>query len=38
MSFITGLGSKWEIVLKDGGSLAGTADPRGMPGRQNWDV
>jgi hypothetical protein len=38
LSFITGLGSKWEIVLKDGGSLAGTADPRGMPGRQNWDV
>ena len=38
VSFVTGLGSKWEVVLKDGGTLTGTVDPRGMPGRQNWDV
>jgi hypothetical protein len=38
MSFLTGLGSKWDVVLKDGGTLTGTADPRGMPGRQNWEV
>ena len=38
MVFMTGLGSKWQVVLKDGGKLAGTADPRGMPGRQNWEI
>jgi hypothetical protein len=38
MTFVTGLGSKWDIVIKDGGTLVGTADPRAMPGRRNWEV
>ncbi|MGZ5121701.1 MAG: hypothetical protein ACXWCY_18315 [Burkholderiales bacterium] len=38
MTFVTGLGSKWDIVIRDGGTLVGSADPRGMPGRRNWEV
>jgi hypothetical protein len=38
LMFVTGVGSKWDVVMKEGGTLIGTADPRGMPGRKNWDV
>jgi hypothetical protein len=36
--FVTALGTKWDLTFEEGNTIAGTADPRGMRGREKWDV
>jgi hypothetical protein len=38
ITVVSATGSKWELDLKTDGTLKGTVDPRGIPGRENWSV